>query len=235
MIDCAVERYRISPRRIFVVGLSAGGAMAAALLALFPDRFEAGAAIAGLPYGSAANALEALDAMQNGAEKFADLRVLEPERTHWPRLAIWQGLDDRVVHPANGRRLAEQWAGAFGPGVVPVSVEPAGERATARRWKDRAGRTLVELIQIKDFGHGAPVDSRLGRVASDYMIDSEVDSSRAIAAFWGLLPGEADASEARDDASLSRRWREQVERARRLLDREGGSGPSQGSNPVDPG
>jgi poly(3-hydroxybutyrate) depolymerase len=46
-----------------VTGLSAGGAMTLAMPATYPDVFAAGAVIAGLPYGGATNAQEALRGM----------------------------------------------------------------------------------------------------------------------------------------------------------------------------
>ena len=59
MVAFASRQFRSDPRRVFVVGLSAGGAMAAALLAAYPDVFAAGAIVAGLPVGCASNETEA--------------------------------------------------------------------------------------------------------------------------------------------------------------------------------
>src|SRR5664279_6391504 len=58
-----VRDHNIDRRRIFVTGLSAGGAMTLVMLATYPDIFAAGAIIAGLPYGGATNAQEALRGM----------------------------------------------------------------------------------------------------------------------------------------------------------------------------
>src|SRR3984957_15437188 len=53
MIGAVVATYRLDRSRIFVTGLSAGGAMASAMLATYPELFAGGAIIAGLPYGGA--------------------------------------------------------------------------------------------------------------------------------------------------------------------------------------
>ena len=53
MIEAIKAQHDIDPNRIFVTGLSAGGAMTAVMLAAYPDVFKAGAIIAGLPYGCA--------------------------------------------------------------------------------------------------------------------------------------------------------------------------------------
>src|SRR5258707_261427 len=50
MVEQMVRDHDIDRRRIFVTGLSAGGAMTLAMLATYPDVFAAGAVIAGLPY-----------------------------------------------------------------------------------------------------------------------------------------------------------------------------------------
>ena len=63
MVDTAVARFDSDPQRVFVAGLSAGGAMAAALLAAYPDVFAGGAIVAGLPVGAANSATEALRRM----------------------------------------------------------------------------------------------------------------------------------------------------------------------------
>jgi pimeloyl-ACP methyl ester carboxylesterase len=64
IIDVGIDR-----RRVFVVGLSAGGAMASAMLAVYPDVFAGGAIIAGLPFASATNVQEAFEVMAKGRER----------------------------------------------------------------------------------------------------------------------------------------------------------------------
>ena len=63
MVAKAAERFGSDPGRVFITGLSAGGAMTAAMLAAYPDVFAAGAVVAGLPVGAATNTTEALARM----------------------------------------------------------------------------------------------------------------------------------------------------------------------------
>ena len=63
MIERAILDHGIDRSRVFVNGLSAGGAMAAAMLATYPELFAGGGIVAGLPYGAAANVQQALQAM----------------------------------------------------------------------------------------------------------------------------------------------------------------------------
>ena len=71
MIERMIRDHGIDRRRVFIVGLSAGGAMAAVMLATYPDVFAGGAIIAGLPYGSARNVQEAFQAMAKGSDRSA--------------------------------------------------------------------------------------------------------------------------------------------------------------------
>ncbi|MDP3254987.1 PHB depolymerase family esterase, partial [Bosea sp. (in: a-proteobacteria)] len=64
MIEGTITGYGLDRRRVFITGLSAGGAMAAAMLATYPELFAGGAIIAGLPYGSASGVPEALERMR---------------------------------------------------------------------------------------------------------------------------------------------------------------------------
>jgi poly(hydroxyalkanoate) depolymerase family esterase len=51
-----VKRFNLDPRRVFVTGISGGGAMTNVMLAQFPDCFAGGAPVAGSPYGCAGHA-----------------------------------------------------------------------------------------------------------------------------------------------------------------------------------
>jgi pimeloyl-ACP methyl ester carboxylesterase len=63
MVEAMRQRHGVDRDRVFVTGLSAGGAMAAVMLAAYPDLFAGGAIIAGLPYGCASNLSDAFECM----------------------------------------------------------------------------------------------------------------------------------------------------------------------------
>jgi poly(hydroxyalkanoate) depolymerase family esterase len=65
----AIRRFDSDPGRVFILGLSAGGAMAVAMLAAYPDLFTAGAAVAGMPVGAARSAVQALTRMASAGPK----------------------------------------------------------------------------------------------------------------------------------------------------------------------
>lgn len=66
MIEKMGRDHQLDTKRVFVTGLSAGGAMACALLAAYPELFAAGTIIAGLPYGAAIGPIDAMKAMAFG-------------------------------------------------------------------------------------------------------------------------------------------------------------------------
>ena len=177
----------------FVTGLSAGGAMTAVMLATYPELFRAGAVIAGLPYGAAESIPEAMRIMSRpGGRDSADLadivRRAAPATKASPKLSIWHGDADRVVHAGNATELARQWTVVAGLGTQPDSTRIIGP-TTRSVWRDAAGDTQVELNLVRDLGHGVPLAARgadgVGQVAP-YMLEAGVSSSREILRFWGL-------------------------------------------------
>jgi len=151
-----VRDHDIDRRRIFVTGLSAGGAMTLALLATYPDVFAAGAVIAGLPYGSATNAQEALRAMfqapTKSSRELGDLvREASPNRNIWPKLSVWHGGADRIVK-ANERRRDHQAMAGRSRTSVDADVSPNCRRAFSEVWWNADGETVIEILH--NHGHG---------------------------------------------------------------------------------
>lgn len=157
MIAHLVQTHAIDPARIFITGFSAGGSMAAALLAAYPDVFAAGAVISGLPVGVADNVSQALEAMaqgdkRSGPQAAAAVR-LTSKAENWPRLLVWHGLSDDVVAPANAGGLVRQWRHLHGLRATP-DVDlwiPGGRRR--RIWRDPKGRDVIEYDSVLGLGH----------------------------------------------------------------------------------
>ena len=199
MIETMVADRGLDRDRVFITGLSAGGAMAGVMLATHPESFAAGAIIAGLPYGTATTVPQAFDRMR-GAGLPADRelhRLVRDAASHagpWPRISIWHGAADQTVVPANAEALAAQWLGAHGLEAVPAREDRPGARRTRQVWHDTDGRPAVEVHLIAGMGHGTPLDGGdLGRPAP-FMLDVGVSSTREIAQFFGLAEGRAVAA-----------------------------------------
>jgi poly(hydroxyalkanoate) depolymerase family esterase len=193
MVAHAVRAHGLDPARIYVTGLSAGGAMTSVMLAAYPDVFAAGAIVAGLPYGVADNLQQALGAMFGRGGRTADdlgglVRRAAPAGKRIPRVAIWHGDADSTVQPHNAVDIARQWAAVHGLPDQPTATEALPGRTRAV-WRAADGEVLIESNLIRGFGHGTPLETGgvdgVGSVAP-YMLEAGVSSSREIVRFWGI-------------------------------------------------
>jgi len=193
MVEWMIATQACDPKRVYVTGLSAGGAMTMAMLAAYPDLFDAGAVIAGLPYGAAENIMGAMSAMQRGdgrssAALGAGIPRMANEGT--PRLMIWHGQADNVVAPSNADAIARQWATAQGFAPLADDIVETEERAQYLWRAAGASQAFIDLNLIKGLGHGAPISTTgpdgVG-VAGPFMLESGVSSTSEIAAFWNLV------------------------------------------------
>ncbi len=196
MVRAALPRFKSDPRRVFVVGLSAGGAMTVALLAAYPNVFAAGAVVAGMPVGVAYNGASALLRMRR-ADPFSSrhslaeaVRRAAPKTVRprvWPRLSIWQGGRDQLVDPRNAEALAAQWTELQGFHANPTSESEPLKGVRHRVWSTPK-RAAVELWTIADMGHGFPVDSSAsgGGRSGFGVINAGLPAAHHIARFWGI-------------------------------------------------
>ena len=194
MIARMVADHKIDSRRIYVTGLSAGGAMTSVMLATYPEVFAGGAIIAGLPYGIASNVREALSGMmqspQRPAEELGDLvRGASKHKGPWPKLSVWHGSADRTVNPANADEIVKQWLDVHGLPQAPMSAADV-DGYPREVWWNADGETVVESYTITDMAHGTPLgiadnDERYGEGGA-FLIEAGISSSYHIANFFGL-------------------------------------------------
>jgi poly(hydroxyalkanoate) depolymerase family esterase len=194
MIAKMAYDHQIHSRRIYITGLSAGGAMTMAMLANYPDVFAGGAVIAGLPFGIAGNVREALSGMMSStsrpAGELGDLvRNASEHRGPWPKLSVWHGSDDRTVHPGNADEIVKQWLDLHGLPETAMS-ESKVDGYPHQVWWNAEGQTVVESYTISGMAHGTPLgvadnDERYG-AAGAFLIEAGISSSYHIAKFFGL-------------------------------------------------
>ncbi|RZL62663.1 MAG: PHB depolymerase family esterase [Variovorax sp.] len=103
----------IDPARVYVAGLSAGGAMADILGHAYPDLFAAVGVHSGLAAGSATDLMSALAAMRSGAPGAA------ADGARRPPVIVFHGSADATVHPRNGQAVA---GAAHGPAIDGTSA-----------------------------------------------------------------------------------------------------------------
>jgi poly(hydroxyalkanoate) depolymerase family esterase len=194
MIARMAADHGIDAQRVFVTGLSAGGAMTSVMLATHPEVFTGGAVIAGLPYGVATNVREALNGMYQSpshpAGELGDLvRNASNHKGPWPKLSVWHGSADRTVNPANADEIVKQWLDVHDLPAAPMSVGTV-DGYPHQVWWNADGETIVESYTITDMAHGTPLgiadnDERYGAQGA-FLIEAGISSSYHIATFFGL-------------------------------------------------
>lgn len=191
MVQHLTSTHGVAPTRVYVTGLSAGGAMGAVLLAVAPDVFSRGALIAAAPFACATTAFQSLGCTTTStnrtAAQWGTLVRLAAGSKRAPRVSLWHGTSDLVVSPDNLQELVEQWTDVNAIDTTPELTTNVGA-ATRREFKDDAGLTLVESWSVAGLGHGYPVDpSRACGTASAFHLDVSLCASRHAADFFGLL------------------------------------------------
>ena len=141
-----MSRYPVDAKRVYVGGLSAGGAMAAIMGATYPELFAAACVHSGLPHGAAKDLPSAMMAMQRGcAERLAVKSV--------PTI-VFHGDRDSTVHPRNGDEVIR---GASAGKHFEVKVEKGqvagGRPYTRTRYLDGAGKAVLEGWRVHGAGH----------------------------------------------------------------------------------
>ncbi|HEX8400868.1 MAG TPA: PHB depolymerase family esterase [Allosphingosinicella sp.] len=202
MIDWMVAHQSVDRGRVFVTGLSAGGAMASVMLATYPELFAGGAVIAGLAYGCADDLGEALACMggrgrQPAGDLGAAVRAASPHAGPWPRVSVWHGSADHVVASGNGDAVVQQWLSVHGLAAATPAIDRI-DGYPRRQWRGPDGTILVEQLEITGMGHGTPLapgnEAGQSGVARPHMLDVAISSTDRIAEFWGIATGVPDAS-----------------------------------------
>lgn len=114
-----------------------------------------------------------------------------PAPGRWPRVSLWQGGDDRTVHPANLQELVDQWTAVHGVDQV-ADAEETTPGYRRRAFADAGGTVRVEAFELPGLGHAVPVDpgagaGQCGTAADEHFVDKDVCAALVIARFWGLV------------------------------------------------
>ena len=149
--------YAVDPRRVYVAGLSAGGAAAAVMADTYPELYAAIGVHSGLACGAARDLTSAFAAMQQGGEDFtqrvADASASRVQLRVIPAI-VFHGDLDSTVHPRNGDAVVAQSAQ---DAVVAARTEqgqvPGGHAYTRTLHTDARGQTVIEQWVIHGAGH----------------------------------------------------------------------------------
>jgi poly(hydroxyalkanoate) depolymerase family esterase len=179
-----IARYDVDPRRVYVAGLSAGGAMAAIMGHTYPDLYAAVGIHSGLAYASASDIPSALAAMRG--RRASDRRVSDSTFRVLPTI-VFHGDLDTTVHSRNGEQvIAQATPGGqdlVTPAFAPQTVEKGearGRRYTRTTRTDASGRPALEHWLVHGAGHAWSGGSANG----SYADARGPDATRAMLRFF---------------------------------------------------
>lgn len=148
-----MQAHGVDAQRVYVAGLSAGGAMAAILAHEYPDLYAAAGVHSGLPKGAAHDLPSALAAMQQGPS------AARPAARAPVPLIVFHGDRDDTVHPRNGDHLVA----GHEAGETELARAPDGRAYRRTTYRDATGRVVAEHWLVQGMGHawsgGSPAGS----------------------------------------------------------------------------
>jgi poly(hydroxyalkanoate) depolymerase family esterase len=154
-----MQEHAIDPKRVYVAGLSAGGAAAAIMAATYPDLYAAIGVHSGLACGAARDLPSAMMAMRQGGGSGITVKSGSAVPT-----IVFHGDRDATVHPHNGGQIVAQATGATrGTNSVVRGRVPGGHAYTQTILGDTSGQVTSEHWTIHGAGHawsgGSPAGS----------------------------------------------------------------------------
>jgi poly(hydroxyalkanoate) depolymerase family esterase len=178
-----MANHSVDPARVYVAGLSAGGAMAAVMIHTYPELYAAAGIHSGLPYGCAHDVPSALAAMKGavGARRGRGADGHNGSTAPKRPLIVFHGDADATVHPSNGSELVR----AFSAGASPVAepLDRPGRPCTRRRLTAANGIDAEYWII-----HGAPHAWAGGSVRGTYTDAAGPDASAEMVRFFLAHP-----------------------------------------------
>jgi poly(hydroxyalkanoate) depolymerase family esterase len=164
-----IDEYNVADGQVYVVGMSAGGAMAAIMADAYPDLYAAVGIHSGLAPGAAHDMPSAFAAMHQGGPAIPRREVFNAtaarESTRRVPAIVFHGDRDKTVHPRNADRLLEHYcpskltgsrddaSGSTPRGTVRQGQIPGGHAYTSATYRDAGGRAIAERWTVHGLGH----------------------------------------------------------------------------------
>ncbi|HSI46964.1 MAG TPA: PHB depolymerase family esterase [Ideonella sp.] len=177
MTQQVIAEHGIDASRVYVAGLSAGGAMAAILGALYPELFAAVGVHSGLAAGAAADLPSALAAMKGQGGAGRTRSVAAPIAV--PTI-VFHGDADTTVHPSNGAAVIAACVGAGAVAEQQSLSGASGRDCTRSVYRQPDGRTRAEHWLVHGAGHAWSG----GQPAGSYTDPRGPDATEAMLRFF---------------------------------------------------
>ena len=207
MIAHMIDAHALDAGRVYITGLSAGGAMTSVMLGSYPEVFAGGAIVAGLPFGAADSVEGAFRAMRGGGRGTNERSGVKPSAdARLPRVVIWHGDADYTVNAANAEQIARQWLDAHAVPFEAGQSEAIGRRERTFWRATNSDEIVVESNIVRGLGHGTPL-ATLGErgvgVVAPYMIEADISAASEIVRFWKLADADLLGEGAPAEAEIS--------------------------------
>jgi len=164
-----IDEYKVADGRVYVAGMSAGGAMAAIMGEAYPDLYAAVGVHSGLAPGAARDMPSAFAAMHQGGpatpRRDVPTATATGQSTRIVPAIVFHGDCDKTVHPRNADHLLEHYCpakttgsrdeagGSTSRGTVRQGQVPGGHAYTRATCRDAGGRAIVERWTVHGLGH----------------------------------------------------------------------------------
>jgi len=185
-----IDTHAIDADRVFVAGLSAGGAMAAILAREYPDLFAAAGIHSGVAPGAAHDVASAFVVMKGGPATVRSPRPVAAKPAAGAPIIVFHGDSDTTVAPANGEALISEVLGVEPTAVSEVSgsIEP-GKRAFERFvWRRADAAATAPSLAEHWIVQGSPHAWSGGAAAGSFTDPEGPDASREMLRFFNEHP-----------------------------------------------
>ena len=195
-----IDEYKIADGRVYVAGMSSGGAMAAIMSEAYPDVYAAVGIHSGLTPGSAHDMPSAFAAMHQGGpvtpRRDISTATATGQSARIVPAILFHGDCDKTVHPRNADYLLEHYCaaktagsrdevgGSTPRGTVRQGQVPGGHAYTRATYRDAGGRAIVERWTVHGLGHAWSGGSSSG----SYTDPKGPDASAEMVRFFNQHP-----------------------------------------------
>lgn len=200
MMEYAFKHFTIDKQKIFITGVSAGGAMSIAIAATHPDLINTAAIFAGGPYKLATTPMQGFNSLIGNREltqKELVEKVREQNESYkipYCKLIVYQGQHDPIVNPKNAELLIKQWTGLHNADTLADKVEKRFAHVddiTRSEFFNKNGQTVVTFYDINNLGHRLLINpgnnDDQGGETGVFAVDKDFHSTYQTAIDFGLI------------------------------------------------